>query len=66
MHRAQAANHDHQQQVDGLQDVELVGRDELQLVGIQRACNACQPGRQGKRQGFVARKVNAHALRRYF
>ena len=32
MDRAQAANHDHEQEVNRLQDVELIRRDELQLV----------------------------------
>ena len=63
MYRAQPANHDHQQQVNRLQDVELVRRNELQLVRIQSAGHARQCGRDGKRQGLVVRQVDAHALR---
>ena len=64
MHRAEAADDDHQQQVDRLQDVELVGRDELQLVRIERAADAGERRRDRERQRLVAREMDAHALRR--
>jgi hypothetical protein len=49
VHRAQPADHHHQQQVDRLDDVELVGRHELDLVRVQRAADAGQRGRDRKR-----------------
>ena len=63
MHRAQAANHDQQQQLDRLQQAELVRRDELQLVRIQGAGNAGDGRRQRERGGLVTCQVNTHALR---
>ncbi len=64
MHRAQPADHHHQQQIDGLQDAELVGREEADLVRVQRSAQPGQRRRHGEGQRLVARQVDAHALRR--
>ena len=64
MHRADAADDDHQEQVDRLDDVELVGRDEPELVRVERAADAGERRRDRERQRLVARQVDAHALRR--
>ena len=64
MHRTQAPNHHHQQQVNRLDDGELFGRQEHDLVRIERATHTGERRRERKRQGFVTRQVNAHALGR--
>ena len=64
VHRTQTTDHHHQQQVDRLDDGKLLGRQEHDLVRIERPTYAGERGRERKRQGFVARQVNAHALRR--
>jgi hypothetical protein len=46
--RAQAADHHHQQQVDRLQDAELVGRDEADLVRVERAGDAGERAERAK------------------
>ena len=48
----------------GLQDVELVGRDELELVRIERPADAGERRRDRERERLVAGKVDPHALRR--
>ena len=63
---AQAANDDHQQKINRLNDVELIGRQKPNHVGVQRPTHTGQRSRDRKAQRLVARQMNAHALGRDF
>ena len=55
-----------QQQINGLDDIELVRREKTDLMGVQRATDARQCRRQRKAQRLVVGQVYAHALGRDF